>query len=76
MAGFLLDFVSALPFSVLDMAGVGAVKQLSALKSSRVLKALRVLRFLKLSRLLKGTKFLTSMDRDKLDTIEGRYVGR
>jgi len=67
---FPLDFVSGIPFGLLDMGGISALSSLRGLKSSRVLKALRVLRFLKLTRLLKGTKILQRIDRDTMDAIE------
>ena len=71
---FLLDFVSGLPFTLLDSLGVLSLKSFSALKSSRVLKALRIVRFLKLTRLLKGAKFFSRMDPDNLDFVEDFFA--
>ena len=67
---FPLDFVSGIPFGLLDQPELANLSALKVLKGSRVLKAVKLLRFLKLSRLIKGSKILSSLDAEVIDRIE------
>ena len=64
---FVLDVVSGVPFSLIELILSSNTSGTDSLKS---IKSLKLLRFLKLGRLLKIEKILSNLDRDTLDRIE------
>lgn len=64
-----LDVLSAIPFSVLDLAVATTNSSLSFLKAFKSGKILRTLRFFKVSRVLKAGKIWRSLSADMKDII-------